>query len=88
MFAARSSGSAGRERPQALGEREPERELLVVPGRPHRHGDRPSADPELEWLLDRDAVVDLLPVRQAQHAHGGGAVGRWGLSLHVIVRQP
>ena len=43
-------------RPQAFGQREAERELLVVTGRPHRHRDRPAADPDLERLLDRDDV--------------------------------
>ena len=47
---------AGRDRAQPLGDREPERELLVVPGRPHRHRDRLAADPELERLLDGDDV--------------------------------
>ena len=82
-------GHPRRERPEPLGERESERELLVVPGRSHRHGDGPSADPQLERLLDRDAVVHLRPVRQAHHAHGSGAVGRWRASrFDVMVRQP
>ena len=44
VFAARSSGSRAPVRAQALREREAERELLVVAGRPHRHGDRRAAD--------------------------------------------
>ena len=48
-------GEARARRPQPLGEAEAERELLVVPGRPHRDRDGPSADPDLERLLDGDA---------------------------------
>ena len=56
------------DRMQALGEREAERELLVVPGRTHRHRDRRAADPQLERLLDGEPVVDLRPAREPEHA--------------------
>ena len=61
VFAARSSGSRAAAGSQAFGEAEAERELLVVPRRPHRHGDRPPADPDLERLLDRDQVALARP---------------------------
>ena len=65
MFAARSSGTRADERPQALREREPERQLLVVPGRAHRHGHGRAADAQLERLLDREPILALLPAGQA-----------------------
>ncbi len=42
---------------EPFGDAEPERELLVVARRPHRHGDGLAADPDLERLLDRDDVA-------------------------------
>ena len=49
---------------------------------------RPApADPELERLLDGEAVVDLVPARQPEHAHRGGAVGRW-LPRFRVIAQP
>ena len=70
MFAARSAGQRGAERLEPLADREAERELLVVPRRPHRHRDRLAADrissagsldADLERLLDRDQVVLRAP---------------------------
>ena len=40
-----------------LGQAEPERELLVVPGRAHRHRDRTARDTDLERLLRSDAIL-------------------------------
>ena len=48
--------NARRGRLEALRHAEPERELLVVPRRPHRHRDRLAADPDLERLLDGDEI--------------------------------
>ena len=54
-------GHARARRPQPLGEAEAERELLVVPRRPHRDRDRLAADPDLERLLDGDEVGSVAP---------------------------
>ena len=42
---------------KALPVEEPERQLLVVAGRPHRHAQRLAADPDLQRLLDGDRVA-------------------------------
>ena len=59
MLAAKSARRAGVARPvdQALAVEEPERQLLVVAGRAHRHRQRLAVDPDLERLLDRDLVL-------------------------------
>src|SRR4029453_16325664 len=51
----------GGDRPEPLGQAEPECELLVVAGRPHRDGDGLTLDPDLERLLDGDEIVLLAP---------------------------
>ena len=66
-------GHARRERPQPLGEAEPDRQLLVVAWRPHRHGHGNAADPDLQRLLDRDEVARLT-ARHPCHPHAGGGV--------------
>ena len=48
---------ATRPRAQPLRDAEAERELLVVPRRPHRHRDRAAVDADLERLLDGDPVA-------------------------------
>ena len=59
-----AKSSVGPRRPhlgdQPLAEQEAERELLVVTGRAHRHGQRLAVDPDLERLLDRDDVFDAV----------------------------
>ena len=50
-------GSARGDRLEAFRDAEPERELLVVTGRPHRDRDRLAVDADLERLLDRDCVA-------------------------------
>ena len=72
--------NAGAERRQAFGEAEPERELLVVSGRPHGHGHRHAADPDLEGLFDGDHVA-VLPTGHTRDANArdtvrGHPVGR------------
>ena len=47
--------------------------------RAHRHGDRAAADPDLERLLDRDAVALAPAVRQPDDVDRRGGVRR---SLH------
>ena len=74
MFArevVRDAGAIGR---KALGQAEAERELLVVPGSPHRDGDRLAADPDLERLLDGDDVLLLDSPRQPAHGRTSRAV--------------
>ena len=61
MFAARSAGRTRALRPQSFREREAERQLLVVPGRPHRHRHGRAADPDLERLLDGDHILGVRP---------------------------
>src|SRR4029453_430776 len=61
---AREGGGAGLE---PLREAEPERELLVVPGRPHRDGHRATAAPDLQRLPARDLVGLARALRQSQH---------------------
>ena len=51
-------------RVQPFGDAEAERELLVVPRRPHRHRDRVAADADLERLLDRDLIALASPLGQ------------------------
>ena len=60
MLASSSAvGPAGRGRvDQPFAVQEPERELLVVAGRAHRHRERRAVDADLERLLDRDLVLD------------------------------
>ena len=43
---------------QPLAVQEPDRQLLVVAGRAHRHRQRAAAHPDLQRLLDGDAVLD------------------------------
>ena len=62
---------------------EAERELLVVPGRPHRHRDRLALDPNLERLLDRQPVGLEDPVGQTRDGH---ARGRTRHRLHRVKR--
>ena len=68
-------GHAGGERVQSLREAEAERELLVVPRRPHRHRHGRAADSDLERLLDRDDVSGL-PARNPRHLHASRALRR------------
>ena len=56
-------GQRGASRLDPLREKEAERELLVVPGRPHRDGDRRAVDPNLERLLDGDDVARTARLR-------------------------
>jgi len=73
-------GEVGRQprtrRAQPFGEAEAERELLVVPRRPHRHRDRHAADADLERLLDGDVVALRAALRQPDDVHGRGRVRR------------
>ena len=65
VFAARSSGSA-RARGRSPSERQkPSASSSSWPGRAHRDGDRRAADPDLERLLDGDAVALAAAVRAA-----------------------
>ena len=57
-------GQARARRPQPFGEREPERQLLVVARRAHRDGHRRAADADLERLLDGDDILGVA-VREA-----------------------
>ncbi len=57
---------ARRDRREPLRHAEAERELLVVPGRPHRDRDRLTADADLERLLDGDDVAFTAPAREPQ----------------------
>ena len=59
-------GSASGDRLEAFRDAEPERELLVVTGRPHRDRDRLAVDADLERLLDRDCVALAASAGQAQ----------------------
>ena len=86
VFAARSSGTRAATGVETLGEAEAERELLVVPRRPHRHRDRLAADPDLERLLDRDRLVarracpGMRRARTPRVEYGGASAGR---ALHA-----
>jgi hypothetical protein len=58
---------------QALCVQEPERELLVVAGRAHRHSQRLAVDADLERLLDGDEILDpVVEDRCERHCHPGG----------------
>jgi hypothetical protein len=48
---------------QPLAEKEPDRELLVLARRPHRHGHRLPVDADLERLLHDELVAVLLAAR-------------------------
>ena len=61
---------------EPLREAEPERELLVVPRRPHRDGDRLAADADLERLLDRDDVALASSRREPQRVDAARRVRR------------
>ena len=76
VFAARSSGTRAETGARPSVDAEPERELLVVPGRPHRHDDRLAADPDLERLLDRDDLDGVLAARKSPALDTPGAVRR------------
>ncbi len=65
-------GQGSAERLQAFADREPERQLLVVPGCAHRDGDRFAADANLERLLYRDQVVLARAARTPRHPDGCG----------------
>ncbi len=45
---------------EALPDEEAERQLLIVSRRPHRHRERLAGDPDLQRLLDGDAVGDAV----------------------------
>ena len=67
----RRVGGHGRD---SLGTKESERQLLVVAGGAHGHGDRPAVDPDLERLLDRDLVKLGLPLGKPHDLDGGCGV--------------
>ena len=69
-------GHARGRRREALRDAEPERELLVVSGRTHRHRHGLTADPDLERLLDGDEVVLRLPTGKPQRLDAAGRIGR------------
>ena len=75
----------GAERLEPLADREAERELLVVTGRPHRHRDRLAVDADLERLLDRDEVVLARACRQPRDANPRGRARHAG--AHVGTRR-
>ena len=80
--------SARRDRLEPFRHAEPERELLVVPRRPHRDGDRLAADADLERLLDGDEVGLALAAREPQGLDRGRAVGgRLRFPLHAAQRR-
>ncbi len=61
---------------QALPEEEAQGELLVVPWRPHRDGQRPPVDADLERLLARDGVGDavVLDLDMQGDGHDSGSL--------------
>ena len=61
---------------QPLGQTEAERELLVVSRRPHRDGDGPPRDPDLERLLDGYPVALGRAGRKPEDVDRCGRVGR------------
>src|SRR5581483_862166 len=69
-------GQADGGRSEPFREAEPERELLVVPRRAHRHRDRLVVDADLQRLLDREQVALELAVRKPNDLDGRRAVGR------------
>ena len=69
-------GNPRRDRLEPLRHAEPERELLVVARRPHRDGDRLSADADLERLLDGDEVVLSRALREPQRVDPARRVRR------------
>ena len=73
MLAARSSVRPGRAAAfdQPLAVEEPERELLVVARRAHRHRQRGAVDADLERLLDRDLVALAVVLDGADHVRCG-----------------
>jgi hypothetical protein len=64
---------------EALGEEEPERELLVVPGGPHGHRDRLTVDADLERLLDGHLVPLRPAAGEPQDVSAGRGVRRQGV---------
>ena len=87
MFAARSSGARAETGASPFADAEPERELLVVPGRPHRHDDRVASDPDLERILDRDDLDGVLAagISPALDTPGAvrGCLGR-PVAIHAV----
>ena len=65
---------------QALGEQKPGDEFLVVARRAHREREAPSAKPDFEWLLDREAFVFGIetPVAEFARRMMPDALGRRG----------
>ncbi|MDX6368651.1 MAG: hypothetical protein QOG93_153, partial [Gaiellaceae bacterium] len=63
-------GDARRTRRNPLRQAEPDRELLVVPGRSHRHRDGAAANPNLERLLDGQPITLTDRFRKSQNRSG------------------
>ena len=80
MLTARSSGGRapadGAPPTAQIRSRAPRRDPASASSRP-----RDCLDPQLERLLHREPVVDLVPLRQPEHADDGGTVGRWYIPL-------
>jgi hypothetical protein len=57
-------------RDQPLADQEAERQLVVVPRRAHRHGERVPVDADLERLLDRDVVAHPVVLDPRRQRHG------------------
>src|SRR5204862_5460374 len=55
-------GDSGVARVEALGQGETDRDHLVLPRRPHRHGDRPARRPKLQRLHERRAAGGRAPL--------------------------
>ena len=81
----RESGAC---RLKPLRQAEAERQLLVVPRRPHRHRNRPPLDADLERLLDGEHVALQVALRQAQHLRRGRRIGRRRIRGHLRSLRP
>jgi hypothetical protein len=64
------------ERLDPFGNEKPERELLVVPWRPHRHRNRRAVDADLERLLDGDRIALAARLREPHHVDRSRGVRR------------
>ena len=75
----------GSRRNDAFGQKEAEREVLVVPGSAHRDHERRAGQTDLERFLARHEVVTPKrpPVAEARHFDGSNAVEQ---SLTLVLR--
>ena len=70
---------------QAFAVEETERQLFVVSGRTHGHGQRLTVDADLERLLDGDLVAHSVAEHGGDHARAHCAPGRYACAASAGV---